>query len=406
MTQSLLNRKENVFTVLLGLAFMSIFFRHGVMNLVALLFIIALLVYRPKITWIAPFYWVIGFSIWEWVSNYFGPYNGTSIEGMGIGYHFLFFLIPLTLYKINEKAIFWGILVGASASGVLMLMQGIWGINLNDSPFRIAWDYSFDFGRTPGFNKRPWETQFIHSLAVLIVIPYLTRFNYKVWLLVPIIFIGVILPQIRAVLAAFFVGLSLQIVFLTDDNKKKLINLFTIMLLAVACIAVMASLRPNFFKNLDNGNGRAAIFQASYETFKQHPHLGIGGGEYFGENYKKSWDDLGMSKTWLYNIGHTHNDVLMLLVHHGWPALVLWLGFIIHSFLFVWRYGAHKDRVIFASLIAMHHVAGLAETYLDYSNTTYAILLCYGLAMHGAVSNYRKLQEKPNIDSEYNAHKL
>lgn len=383
---------QQVFTWVLGLAFASVFFRHGLMNLVAILFIVALIVYRPKITWIPPLWWALGFSIWEWLSNYFGPYQGGSIEGLGIGYHYLFLLIPFVLHEISQKALFWGVLIGATSSAILLWLQGFYGMNINSTPFKIAWDTSLSFGRPAGFNNRPWETQFIHSMVGLVLWPYFSMKKMYAWILFSALFTGVVVPQVRAVFIGFIAGLAPIVLFLKGDNKNIVRKLLVLLVVTMVSIGIMAFLRPSFFKNLESGNNRDKIFMASYQVFKNNPHTGIGGGKYFHENYQQAWQELGMDGvgSFLYKIGHTHNDILMLLVHHGWPALLLWLGFVIHSYLFVWQYGSRRDRVLFAGLIIMHHVAGLAESYLDYSNTTYALLLCYGIAMHGALKNYKK----------------
>jgi len=391
------NKAQTVFTIIFGMALASIFFRHGIMNVVALIFVISLLIFRPKISWMPPLWWALAFSIWEWVSNFIGPYGGGSIEGLGIGYHFLFFLIPLTLYKISDKALFSGVFVGAFSSAILMWLQGIYGINLNDKPFRIAWVDNQQFGRTPGFNDRPWESQFIHSIVMLLVWSHFSLKNTKTWILLAGLFSGVVLPQIRAVFLGLIASFTSIVIFSSKNKSTLLKKLSLIVILAIVGIAIMSFLRPSFFKNLESGNGRDQIFKVSYQIFLEYPHTGLGGGEYFKKHFQEEWLELNMPKNGLFNIGHTHNDILMLLVHHGWPALLFWLGFIIHSLKFVWQYGDKKDRILFTSLVVFHHVAGLAESYLDYSNTTYALLLCYGVAMHGSYRNYNAIRSGHSV---------
>ncbi|MCK4707950.1 MAG: hypothetical protein KAU21_04975, partial [Gammaproteobacteria bacterium] len=380
-------RSETIFSLLLGLAFASLFFRHGVMHLVAFLFLVSVLIARPRLPWIAPFWWLLLFIIWEWLSNYLGPYHGEGMEGGGIGYHFLFLFLPLSLPVISKFSVMAGVSVGAVASACLIWAQGIIGVDLTASPLRINWDGGRAFARPPGFNTRPWETQFIHSLVSLSILPYLAWRKVYSWFLVLALLSGVILPQIRAVIAAFLGGFGLQLIFLSGtQNKKTLLRrIFLIAIIAVVSIAAMAFLRPTFTKNIATGNGRDKIFVASFEVFKQYPHTGIGGGRNFKEHYLQAWKDLGWHNQKKpqfleVKIGHAHSDALMLLAHHGWPALFLWTAFILHCLLFVWKNGSPQERTIFFSLVIMHHIAGLAETYLDYSNTTYAIFLCYGLA--------------------------
>ena len=62
--------------------------------------------------------------------------------------------------------------------------------------------------------------------------------------------------------------------------------------------------------------------------------------------------------------------------------------------------------MMFFSLVVFHHLAGLSETYLDYSNATYTIFLCYGLALHSPIKRYwAKLTEKINYhESKYTNH--
>jgi len=393
---------ETIFKFLLGFAFASLFFRHGLMHFVAFLFILALIFYRPRLPWIAPFWWMLGFIIWEWTSNWIGPYPGKGVEGGGIGYHFLFMFIPLSLTVISQFALLVGVSIGAVASAALIWTQGFMGVDLTASPWRIDWEGSRSFHRPPGFNTRPWETQFIHSLVFISIMPYLVWKKVHTWFLVLALFSGVILPQIRAVIAAFFSAISLHVIFLNKSvNKKSIVrNVVILSVIALISISVMVFLRPGFTKNLTSGNGRDKIFVASFEIFKQYPHTGLGGGEYFKQHYRQSWKDLSWHDenkpaVLEVDIGHAHNDALMLLVHHGWPALFLWTAFILHCLLFVWKHGSNRERTIFVSLVVMHHIAGLAETYLDYSNTTYAVFLCYGLALHGPIKRWQQSKQSP-----------
>lgn len=387
-------KSEYIFTVLLGLAFAALFFRQALIHLVAVSFVITLILARPRLPWIAPFWWMALFIVWEWLSNYLGPYHGQGMEGGGIGYHFLFIFLPLSLQAISKIALISGVSVGALASASLIWAQGVIGVDLNASPLRINWDGGRLFARPLGFNGRPWETQFIHSLVSLAVFPYLVWRKFYSWLLILPLLTGVVLPQIRGVIAAFLGAFGIQLLFLKEVNslKQLLRNIIFIAVVGVACLSIIAFLHPGFTKNLSTGNGRDKIFTASFEVFKQYPHTGLGGGRYFKEHYQQAWVDLGWHKdrpsSLEMNIGHTHNDALMLLAHHGWPALLLWLAFVLHCIRFVWQYGTKRERTVFISLVAMHHIAGLAETYLDYSNTAYAIFLCYGLALHGPIKRW------------------
>ncbi|PCI08418.1 MAG: hypothetical protein COB77_02250, partial [Gammaproteobacteria bacterium] len=210
--------------------------------------------------------------------------------------------------------------------------------------------------------------------------------------------------QIRAVIAAFIVALSIQLVFGRQCDRASLVRrLAQVSIIALLCIGTIAALRPDFSTNLLTGNGRDKIFTASFEIFMQSPHTGMGGGEHFQKTYQRTWKDLNMptdgnNLNFYKTIGHAHSDVLMLLTHHGWPALLLWAGFIIHCLIFIWKYGNQYERMLFLSIAAMHQIAGLSETYLDYSNTTYAVILCYGLALHNPIRKYQQIksnQAKP-----------
>ena len=385
---------ETIFSVLLGLIFASLFIGQALTHNIAILFILWLLITRPRIPWIPAFWWLAGFAAWEWISNFLGPYHGDNIEGGGISYHFLLILLPLCLSVINYSKLLTYITIGATASALLIWLQALTGVDLNDSPLRINWTDGHLFDRTPGFNQRPWETQFIHSMVFLAILPHLEWRKIKTWLLCIVLFSGIVLPQIRAVIAAFIAAFGFQLVFSdrTRNTKTLIRRLFMVSIMALLCIGTIAALRPNFASELATGNGRDKIFPASYEVFAQNPHTGMGGGRHFKENYQQAWVDLGWHND-EYQIlesefGHAHNDGLMLLTHHGWPALLLWIGFIGHCLIFVWKYGNRGERVLFISLVAMHHIAGLAETYLDYSNTTYTIFLCYGLALHKPFRRY------------------
>ncbi|MBD3670260.1 MAG: O-antigen ligase family protein [Gammaproteobacteria bacterium] len=383
--------KEKTFSVLLGLMFMSLFFGQALMNIIAVLFLIALLILRPRIRWIAPLWWLVAFAMWEIVSDYLGPHHGAGREDGGNAYHFLIMLLPLVLASIDYQRLLKYITVGAVSSAILMWLQALLGINYHAPPFRINWDGGALFHRTSGFNGRPWVAQFNHSIITLAILPYLKWKSARAWLLISALFTGILLPQIRAVLAAFIAGAGIQALFAkpSTDYRDITKRIIVVVILAAVAVVIVAALRPDFYRGLMTGNGRDMIFIASFEIFKEFPHTGIGGGEYFLQHYQEAWKSLGWDpRHYLAGIGHTHNDFLLLLVHHGWPALLLWLGFVIHSLVFVWKHGNQKERVVFISLVVMHHVAGLAETYLDYSNTTYAIALCYGLALHGPVRRY------------------
>lgn len=394
-------RSDAIFSILLGSAFASLFLGQALTHLVAVLFILWLLISRPRLPWIPAFWWLAGFAAWEWISNYIGPYHGNGVEGGGIAYHFLLIFMPLCLAKINHSKLLTYIAIGATASALLIWAQALIGVDLDASPLRINWENGNLFERPPGFNGRPWETQFIHSMILLTVLSYFEWRKFKTWLAFIALFTGIILPQIRAVIIAFIAAFGIQLLF-TDNtsNTKTLIRrLSVITILTLLCIGTIAALRPNFFHDLATGNGRDKIFTASFEIFKRHPHTGIGGGEHFKENYLQSWAN---HPDWQNNesnrkeelqrlestVAHAHNDGLMLLVHHGWPALLLWTLFIGHCLIFLWQHGNRSERILFISLAAMHHLAGLSETYLDYSNTTYTIFLCYGLALHKPVRRY------------------
>jgi len=399
---------EKIFSILLGLAFASMFFRHGLIHLVVFFFLLALLIYRPRLPWIAPFWWMLGFIVWEWLSNLLGPYRLKGIEGGGIGYHFIYLFLPLFIPVIRYTQLLVYITIGATASAILIWIQAIMGVNLEASPWRISWDGGmlsdrppgFNYrpsDRPPGFNYRPWETQFIHSAITLVVLPNLAWKKARSWFLLMTLFTGVILPQIRAVIVAFIGAVGMQMMFKRADNNKVLLKRFLFLaIIASLCIGAIATLRPDFSKTLLSGNGRDKIFAASFHVFTQYPHTGVGGGEYFKKHYQQAWVDLGMHNEEKphfleTNIGHPHSDALLLLAHHGWPALFLWTAFILHCLVFVWKYGNNRDRTLFISLVAFHHVAGLAETYLDYSNTTYTIFLCYGLALHSPIQRYKAI---------------
>lgn len=386
---------ERTFNILLGLMFASLFFGQALMNVVALMFVVALLIYRPRLPWIAPFWWLLAFTIWEPLSNYLGPYPFVGEEFFRISYHFLILFLPLSLAVIDYEKLLKYITVGAVTQAILMWIQGFVGVSLHAPPLRINWEGGPLFSRPPGFNARAWITQFNHSIITLAILPYIEWKKPKAWLLIAGLFTGVILPQIRAVIAAFIAGLGLQILFSKENqSRKEIVKRFLIVfILAVVCLSAVAMLRPDFFKNLSTVSGRDQIFAASYEVFTHNPTTGIGAHAYFKDLYMQAWKDLGMHTdppSWLeIGIGHQHSDYLMLLVRHGWPSLLFWLGFVIHSLVFVWKYGDKRERILYTSLIVMHHVAGLAETYLDYTNTMYAIALCYGLALHGPIKRYQ-----------------
>lgn len=388
---------EAVFSALLGMVIASVFIGQALTHLTAMLFILWLLATRPRLPWIPAFWWLTGFAAWEWTSNYIGPYHGEGIEGGGISYHFLLILLPLCVPIINHSKLLTYVAIGATASALLIWAQALIGLDLDTSPLRINWENGKLFDRTTGFNGRPWVTQFIHSMILLAVLPNLEWSRVKTWIAFIALLTGILLPQIRAVILAFIAALGIQLVLTNNTgNTKTLIRRLSVIgIITVLCIGTIAVLRPDFFNTLATGNGRDKIFPASFEIFKQYPHTGIGGGQHFKENYQQAWVDLG----WQNNghnalestIAHAHNDSLMLLAHHGWPALLLWAGFIVHCLFFVWKHGKQNERILFLSLVAMHHIAGLSETYLDYSNTTYTILLCYGLALREPIRRYLKL---------------
>ena len=393
---------EAVFSVLLGLIFASLFIGQALTHVSAVLFLLWLIITRPLLPWIPAFWWLAGFAAWEWTSNYIGPYHGEGIENGGISYHFLLILFPLCLSVINYSKLLTYITIGATASALLIWAQALIGLDLDASPLRIDWEDGMLFDRATGFNGRPWETQFIHSMILLSILPHLEWNRLKTWLAFPALLSGVLLPQIRAVIAAFIAALGIQLIFTEQPGSTKILlrRLSTVIVITILCIGTIAALRPDFFNKLATGNGRDRIFPASYEIFKQYPLTGIGGGEHFKEHYQQSWIDLGWHEEGYQHledsIGHAHSDGLMLLAHHGWPALLLWTGFIIHCLIFVWRHGKHSERILFISLVTMHHIAGLSETYLDYSNTTYTLILCYGLALHKPARRYLKSSLEKN----------
>lgn len=398
MPEKLKKQSDNIFTILLGLAFVSLFIGQAMTHTIGALFILALIVFRPQLPWITPFWWMLGFILWEWISDFLGPYHGDGMEGGGIGYHFILLFMPLCLPLINYSLLLIYISVGAITSALLIWIQGIVGIDLKSPPLRISWEGGGIQHRPSGFYGRPWVTQFIHSLVTLVVLPNVAWNKPRSWLLITGLFSGVIFPQVRGVIAAFITALGIQILFMKQAaNSRTLVRRVAILgVVAIISIGTIAIIHPTFGKNLLTGNGRDKIFTASFQVFLQHPHTGIGGGEHFKQHYQQAWIDLGWHTEpphFLETIGHTHSDYLLLLAHHGWPALVLWLGFVIHCWRFVWRYGNQQERIVFTSLVIMHQVAGLAETYLDYSNTTYAIILCYGLALHGPIRRFQSIRD-------------
>ena len=236
--------------------------------------------------------------------------------------------------------------------------------------------------------------QFNHSIITLAILPFIKWKESRHWLLITGLFSGVVLPQIRAVLAAFVAGLGIQLLFSKSSEDKKQTVRRLVLFIAIASVlaGTVAALRPDFFDQIMSANGRDKIFAASFEIVKKYPITGMGGGKHFKENYKQGWVDLGRHTNppnSLEGIGHTHSDYLLLLVRHGWPGLLLWLGFVLHLSLFVWKHGNRQEKIVFMSLVAMHQIAGLMETYLDYSNTIYALFLCYGLALHGPIKRYQ-----------------
>lgn len=393
---------ESGFILLLSLAFASLFFGQALIHITAVLFIVWLIITHPRLPWIPAFWWLLGFASWEWISNFSGPYHGDGIEGGGISYHFLIIFLPLCITTINHSKLLTYITIGALASAALIWTQSLIGVDLNNSPLRIDWEGGELFKRPPGFNSRPWETQFIHSMIMLTVLSQLDWKKTRTWIAGFALSTGIILPQIRAVIAAFVVALGLQLIFSSDSKNTKLLKkrLAGFVIITLVSIGTIATLRPDFTNTLATGNGRDKIFPASFEIFSHYQNTGIGGGKHFKDEYQQAWNRLELPRNngidnILYNgIGHAHNDILLLLTHHGWPALLLWLGFVLHSLNFVWKHGEQKDKILYLSLITMHHVAGLSETYLDYSNTTYTILLCYGLALHRPYKKYKQHYQK------------
>ena len=391
------NKYERYFNVLIGMAFFSLFFGQVVTNIVFASFLLSLFVFRPKITWIKPFWWILAFAVWEYASDYLGPYNGTGMESGGIGYHALILLLPLCVNRINYNSLIWYVLAGASVAALLIWIQVVVGMNAANPPLRINWEgeaMSWAASRPAGFKYRPWETQFIFSLVALLILPWINWKKKSSWVLLACLGSGILLPQIRAVIIAFIIAFGVQVLFLKGTiSRKSLIRGFVVVtLIGVILLAVMSYFHSGLFHNIATGNGRDKIFLASFEVLKQYPITGIGGGEFFQQQYQQAWLDLGIeggNSSLHMGIGHAHNDYLMLLVHNGLPAIILWFGFVIHSFLFVLKYGSYKESIMFVSLVLMHHIAALSETYLDYSTTTYAIFLCYGVLLRGPVINYK-----------------
>lgn len=387
-------KSDQFYSVLLGLTFASLFIGQALTHILGAIFLISLLIFRPHIPWIKPFWWLVAFAAWEWITNYVGPHPGDGIEGGGISYHFLMILLPLCVPVIHYARLLVYISIGAIASSTLLILQLIYGVNLNTPPFRIDWSTNNSSLRPAGFNYRPWETQFIYSMVTLSILPYIKWKKPYSWFLFTNLIIGTLLPQIRGVLVGFITAISTQILFtrktgsLPSHRLSIIKSAIAVIFIIILAIGSMAHLRQNFFDNWSSANNRNKVFTASIKIFTEHPITGIGGGKHFKEHYQQAWDTLEYPKSYLRKIGHAHNDYLMLLSHHGIPALFLWLGFIIHSLLFVWKNGKKEDTVIFSSLVIMHFIAGLMETYLDYGNTTYTFMLCYALALHRPISMY------------------
>lgn len=398
MIVKLQQRREFILHTLLGLLITSLFFGQALTHLLFLFSLIAVLVLRPKLLWINPFAWLILFYCWEFISDYLGPYNGQGMESGGIGYHFLLILLPLSIQFIDYKKIFFYIAFGAVPSAILMWFQSIYGVAVDANFLHLKWGEAatYDFSRARGFNKRLWIPSFIHSLVLVFF--SLSIFNKKFishWLILIALFTGVVLPQTRAMIIALVVVCGFVLFFGRKDSYIKFFYKAVIfILISLLLVIALFYLRPGIVHKISMESPRVIIFLTSFDIFKEYPFTGLGGGEYYLDHYKEAFSNRysGADNIAQKSYGHTHNDFLMLLTHHGWPALLLWLGFIAHSIKFVWQYGDKKERNLFLSLVLFQHVVSLAETYLDYSTTTYAIMLFYGLALHGPVQKYKSKQ--------------
>ena len=375
---------SGILLFLLSLFALTLSFRHAAPHTTLVLLLLYLFV-TGSLRWqsFPGMLAIMAFIGWQLLSNFIGPFPGQMLESSGTTISWL--IIPILLSTLsNEKSWYrfmqcWSI--GIVLACGLAVLQAIIGLDDNLAPWRIStageqWD------RVVGFQSRPWVFSYLGAIAAIL---FASMINDEKWwkhayvryaLLLSAVFC-MVLAQIRAPMIALLVAFM----HLLSGNFQK-IGLKKLLLAAIilsALFILSALMRDNMFQGLGSFNGRIPIWQATLEVLQNNPLWGVGRSHFQGF-YMEAWDVVHNDpKNWLRTIGHPHSDYLSLAVYYGLPALLAYLGFLLSLVRWAWniRLVDPKTSRTMAAVLSFVIIAGIAENYIDFGITFYAMLTAY-----------------------------
>ena len=206
--------------------------------------------------------------------------------------------------------------------------------------------YGFGFYHTNGYTLTALIGLLLALGAIKIKLFSYKSLKYYIWLCT----YGLIFGTSSASYISFIIGL----IVLYSYNKQKFNLLKTILICLILCTFYMIASDFIFsylfygksLEGIENGTGRAAIWEAAFQSFLSRPFLG--GGFVVAERSLGEWGINGI------NVLSAHNTFISVIVNTGIIGLSIFL-----IFLFKWIYKLfHKSnsniyaRILFPPVIA------------------------------------------------------
>ena len=357
----------------------------------------AVLIYPRLAPFLVGSGWAVALSLWMILCGWVSPYANNVIPPA-----WAYCWPSLSLWALAAshprrimKAWF-GVAVSGVLAGGLALMQFTLGYRQDLAPFRLGnggergvqasgfYSHWIRYGNALAFVTL-WIVAWLHALP-----------RPAVWRWAGIGMVGalgstcVAISGARGAILALFAGAW---ILTTGMFRWRRVIVATVVLLGLLGSAVFF-LWPAHGNRLTDAlaghDGRTFIWRTSWEIFRVHPWLGIGGFAYDESATATVAQGLSQPGPEGPRMGNAHNSFLSLLVLYGIPGLMLWLGWITRVVTHIWQF-RHRHPAAWPLALAtlgVFLVGSLTEDLAAYAASRFQLFFGLALAL-GCTANSR-----------------
>jgi hypothetical protein len=191
---------------------------------------------------------------------------------------------------------------------------------------------------------------------------------------------AILFSQTRSVWLAVFLTLFLWILIRRD--RRVLSLTLSLSVVFVLALTLSPSLRGRAVSIVDTKSNvsnliRLGLWEKSLQLIREHPFVGVGGGNFRVKGEDLRWGGSSVGKEWT----ETHSMYLQVAVERGLPGLGVFLWFLTAVGWLLWKAARSNPLVwgVFFSFVGLL-LAGLTETWINDSEVVMCFYFLVGTA--------------------------